>query len=41
MATLIYPEIFMKVGDLYQATVMEMMIGSGRFKRIVGVFGIV
>ncbi len=41
MATLIYPDIFIKINDHYMATVIEMMIATKKYKKIVGVFGIV
>lgn len=41
LATLIYPDIFLKVNDLYMATILEMLVALRKYKNIVGVFGIV
>lgn len=41
MATLIYPDIFLKMNDNYMATIIEMLISTKCYKKIVGIFGIV
>lgn len=41
MATLIYPDIFLKINDSYMATIIEMLISTKSYKKIVGIFGIV
>lgn len=41
MATLIHPEIFLKINDHYMATVIEMLISTKKYKRIFGMFGII
>jgi hypothetical protein len=41
MATLIYPDIFLKMNDSYMATIIEMLISTKSYKKIVGIFGIV
>lgn len=41
MATFIYPEVFLKINDIYMGTVLEMLIGTKKYKKIVGIFGII
>lgn len=41
MATLIYPDIFLKINDHYMATIIEMIIATKQHKRILGIFGII
>jgi hypothetical protein len=41
MATLVHSDPLLKINDRYMATVMEMLIASGRYRRVMGVFGVV
>ena len=40
LGTLIYPDTFLKINDLYMSTIIEMIISLKKYKNIVGVFGI-
>lgn len=41
MGSLIYPDIFMKINDCYMATIIEMLVSTEKYNKILGVFGIV
>ena len=41
LGTLVFPDIFLAYNDLYMATIIEMLIATKRYKKIMGVFGIV
>jgi hypothetical protein len=40
MATFIYPDQFLKLNDIYMATLIEMLIATNHYKKILGIFGI-